>query len=185
MPTALQPAAPRAQIVDEVSRLRVTIPVRRNWFLVFFLPVWLIGWVAGEVSVLTKVLNDPPSGGEGLFLIVWLVAWNVIGPLFTFFWLWNLAGKEIVTLDDEALTVRSALGPAGWTRNFDRHEVADVRVSPPATAEFRSLAWWPGGGMIAFDYGARTHRFGGGLDEAEAKQVAAELRRRLEPPEPF
>jgi hypothetical protein len=185
MPTALQPATPRAHIVDDVLRLRVTIPVRRNWFVVFFLPLWLIGWAVGEVAVLTKVLNDPPTGGEGPFVLVWLVMWNIIGPVFAFYWLWNITGKEIVTLDEEALTVRYALGPVGWTRRFDRHEVADLRVSAPATAEFRSLAWWPGGGTIAFDYGARTHRFAAGLDEAEAKQVTAELRPRLEPPEPF
>jgi hypothetical protein len=185
MPPALQPATPRAQIVDEVSRLRVTIPVRRNWFVVVFLPLWLIGWGVGEVSVLTKVLNDPPTGGEGPFVLVWLVMWNIIGPVFTAFWLWNIAGKEIVALDDEFLTVRYALGPVGWTRRFDRREVVDLRMSPPATADFRSLSWWPGGGMIAFDYGARTYRFASGLDEAEAKQVAADLRRRLEPPAPF
>jgi hypothetical protein len=37
---------------------------------------------------------------------------------------------------------------------------------------------------IAFDYGARTYRFGRGIDEAQAKQVVAELQRRLEPREP-
>lgn len=53
--------------------------------------------------------------------------------------------------------------------------------------DFRSsFSWWLGGvGMIAFDYGARTYRFGRGVDEAEAKQLVAELQRRLEPPEPF
>jgi len=144
-----------------------------------------VPYLIGSAEIGTKVLNDPPTGGEGLFLIAWLVAWNIIGPLFTFFWLWNIAGREIVTLEDEALTVRYALGPSGWTRRFDRREVTDLRVSPPATADFRSLAWWPGGGTIAFDYGARTNRFGGGLDEAEAKQIVADFRRRLEPPEPF
>jgi hypothetical protein len=53
--------------------------------------------------------------------------------------------------------------------------------------DFRSsFGWWLGGnGTVAFDYGARTYRFGRGIDEAEAKQVVAELRPRLEPPGPF
>jgi hypothetical protein len=185
MPTTLQPATPRAQILDEVSRVRVTIPARRNWFVILFLPLWLAGWAAGDVAVLSQVIDDPPTGGEGPFILVWLVLWNVFGPLFALFWLWTVAGKEIVTLDAEVLSLRYALGRVGWTRRFARDQVAALRVSPSATAEARSLAWWPGAGTIAFDYGARTYRFGSGLDEAEAKQVAADLRRRLEPPEPF
>jgi hypothetical protein len=185
--TVLAPAKPRAQVVDGASGLRVTIPARRVWFLVFFLPVWLAGWVVGEVAVGGRLFTDPPSGGEGFFLLVWLVLWTVGGLLFTFFWLWNLAGKEVITLDEEALTIRYALGSTGWSRRFDRREVRDLRVSQSVTMDFRSsFGWWLGGnGTVAFDYGARTYRFGRGIDEAEAKQVVAELRRRLEPPEPF
>jgi hypothetical protein len=185
--TVLAPAKPRAQVVDEPSGLRVTIPARRNWFLLFFLPVWLAGWVVGEVAVGGKLFTDPPSGSEGFFLLVWLVFWTIGGVLFTFFWLWNLAGREVVTLDEEALTIRYALGSAGWSRRFDRREVRDLRASQSVSMDFRSsLGWWLGGfGTVAFDYGARTYRFGRGIDEAEAKQVVAELRRRLEPPEPF
>jgi hypothetical protein len=188
MPTTfLQPAKPRATIVDEVSELRVTIPAPRNWFLVVFLPLWLIGWVVGEVAVAGSLLTDPPSGGELLFLVVWLIGWSLGGALFAFFWLWNLMGKEIVTLDDEALTLRYALGSVGWTRRFDRGEVRDLRLSQSTPMDFRStFGWWLGGsGTIAFDYGARTYRFARGIDEAEAKQVVAEFWRRLEPPEPF
>jgi hypothetical protein len=33
-------------------------------------------------------------------------------------------------------------------------------------------------GSIAFDYGARTFRFGSGVDEAEAKQILAEIQQK-------
>jgi hypothetical protein len=35
-----------------------------------------------------------------------------------------------------------------------------------------------GGGTIAFDYGAKTFRFGGGLDEAEASHLIELLKSR-------
>jgi hypothetical protein len=35
------------------------------------------------------------------------------------------------------------------------------------------------GGTIAFDYGARTYRFGSGMDEAEARAIVAHLQSRL------
>jgi hypothetical protein len=38
--------------------------------------------------------------------------------------------------------------------------------------------WGIGGGLIAFDYGAKTFRFGASLDEAEAQDIVKELNRR-------
>jgi hypothetical protein len=34
-------------------------------------------------------------------------------------------------------------------------------------------------GAVAFDYGAATFRFGAGIDEAEAKQIVAEIQQKF------
>jgi hypothetical protein len=34
-------------------------------------------------------------------------------------------------------------------------------------------------GSLAFDYGARTFRFGTSIDEAEAKQIVAEIQQKF------
>ncbi len=39
--------------------------------------------------------------------------------------------------------------------------------------------WGVGGGTIAFDYGAKTYRFGAQLEEAEAKQIIQAVRERF------
>ncbi len=38
--------------------------------------------------------------------------------------------------------------------------------------------WGVGQGIITFDYGAKTFRFGSGLDEAEAKMILSEITQR-------
>jgi hypothetical protein len=35
------------------------------------------------------------------------------------------------------------------------------------------------GGLLAFDYGSKTIRFGGGIEEAESKQVLSEITTRF------
>ena len=35
-----------------------------------------------------------------------------------------------------------------------------------------------GGGIIAFDYGAKKFNFGTGIDEAEAKKILSEIQQR-------
>jgi hypothetical protein len=57
--------------------------------------------------------------------------------------------------------------------------MSDLRVSAPTLGNFDFRAglqfWGIGGGVIAFDYGAATVRFGAGLDEGEAKSIVATM----------
>jgi hypothetical protein len=39
--------------------------------------------------------------------------------------------------------------------------------------------WGMSGGLIAFDYGAQTFRFGAGVDEAEAKHILEKITARF------
>ena len=62
--------------------------------------------------------------------------------------------------------------------------VADLRVSAVlSTDPFGWSAgmrfWGLGGGLVAFDYGAKTFRVGAGIDEAEAKRIVDALRARM------
>ena len=55
--------------------------------------------------------------------------------------------------------------------------VAQVGFNPLDVSSSLQL-WGIGGGVIAFDYEARTIRFGAGLDEAEAKEVVTAITQR-------
>lgn len=58
----------------------------------------------------------------------------------------------------------------------------DLRVGPvgfnPMDFSSSLQLWGIGGGVIAFDYGAKTHRFGAGLDEVEAKLTVTAIKKR-------
>ena len=43
--------------------------------------------------------------------------------------------------------------------------------------------WGFSGGTIAFDYGAKTYRFGIGLDESEARHIVAKVKEQFKIPE--
>ena len=95
--------------------------------------------------------------------------------------LWNLFGKEILSIATSTLSVKKNLFGLQLGRTYDRSQVSDVRVSPEPAPPF----WEKGfrqsglsGGVIAFDYGAKTIRCGVGIDEAEAKQILEYLRSR-------
>lgn len=179
----IEPAAPRSIVNDEPEGLRIVIPARQHLFLMLFLAAWLCGWAVGEVTVLDQLLegqlNEP---GAELFAAAWLILWTVGGGFVLYALLWGIAGREVVVLTGQALVLRREIFGIGRSREFDLDHVRDLRFAPAVYNPWDSSAafqfWGIGGGSLAFDYGARTYRFGAGVDEAEAKFLAGALKQR-------
>lgn len=188
----VRPPGPRSAISHTFEGPRIEIPARRSWFLIAFLGVWLSGWFLGEAFALGTVLSwllgwqlggpfsgeDVVSAAPSLFLLFWLAGWTLGGGFALYTLLWNLVGKEVVTLDSQALTHRRQVGRFGLTRRYDVTQVKDLRLAPPQRSR-RGAHGTPFGGIIAFDYGSRTVRFAQGIDEAEAKDLIELLQRHL------
>jgi hypothetical protein len=181
----IAPPSARFQIVEEAGWFSVTVPVRSNWFVTFFVGFWLCGWAIGEVMVPVSFFRDTGEGPPGAvaFILVWLALWTVGGGAVLYIWLWNLVGEELVAVGQGSLVLRRNVLGLGRYREFDLAHVRDLRV--PAQSYFPWMwlwTWWCagfGGGNLAFDYGARTYRFASGLDEAEAKLLLDALRPHL------
>ena len=96
--------------------------------------------------------------------------------------LWQVLGKEIVTVRGQTLQTRRDIGGFGFGKEYDLPRMRDLRVEQVGfnPLEFSSSLqlWGIGGGTIAFDYGAKTYRFGAGLDEAEAKLAVTAIKKR-------
>lgn len=99
----------RASWSDVAEGLEVIIPARRHVFAILFLPVWLAGWLFGEVMVIRQLLEKPADGQPSLFLFVWLVMWTAFGGLALKSLLWMLCGRERVVLRPDALSAANSL----------------------------------------------------------------------------
>jgi len=166
----------RATISESPEGLLITIPAKKNWLVILFLGFWVTGWLFGEGSAIHELLRVHTSSGApmnantrvgtNLFMMVWLVGWTAGGGFAALVWLWNLAGVE-----------RILLGPSTLATKRD---ILDLRVSAsPFNFNNRMSPFqMMNSGTIAFDYGAKTFRFGMGLDEAEAQQIIERLKSR-------
>jgi hypothetical protein len=177
-----QPADSRITITDTTQGLRIVIPGRRSWFVIGFLGFWICGWAVAEVMVPMQVLQgDAPPEGES-FMLAWFVVWTLGGLLAIYAWLWQAMGKEIVTAQGQTFTTRRDIGGFGFDKEYDLLQMRDLQVGQvgfnPLDFSSSLQLWGVGGGVIAFDYGDRTYRFGAGLDEAEAKEVVTALKQR-------
>jgi hypothetical protein len=183
---------------DEIGGLRITIPVRRNWFMIFFFSLWLCFWAAAEVIVPADAIAGRPFG-QGkmvpgsmlLFLLAWFTLWTLGGLMVLYALLWNLAGREVISLTDGALVVRRELGVLQRARAFDLAGVRNLRYSPVVHNPFSFSGSWGwqlqlmglSGGSIAFDHGGKTHRFGNSLTEIEAARLIATIQQHYKIPD--
>ncbi len=195
--TTIQPFAPRHVTVDLGDSLRITLPSRKRWFTLIASALFAAVWVmvtlpivgVGGPAMLTALLDElrtAPAAlaGDAIFFVVgliWLSIWSIAGLTALYTALWGLAGREIIEVSP--LAIRLARRVPGWgrTQQYLAEHIRDLRVSPQAMPDWwmRRSAWPSAAlGQLAFDYGARTIRFGD-CDEAEAKLILAEIEQRF------
>lgn len=175
----INPPASRVTVTDGPGGLGLLIPPKRNWFIILFMGFWLCMWAAGEIMVPIQFLKGEITGITDIFVLAWLGVWSAGGAFAVYLWLWNLMGRQIITIHGDTLTTRRDIGGYGFSKEYDLTHVRDLRVSArgsnawdySASLEFLGL----GGGLVAFDYAAKTYRLGAGLDEAEAKLVVKRI----------
>ena len=160
----------RVQVRREADGLHLMLPKRRR--AVEYLTA---AWTLVVVGLgLTLMLTGEGDEDPGWFLAVWAL----LGLAFFGLSLWGLLHREEIVLDARALKVGWGVG--GWYRwrSYTRDGIEDVRMSAETMSSLDPRAglrqYGIGGGIVAFDYGARTVRFGK-VEEAEAKRVVAAL----------
>jgi hypothetical protein len=190
----VEPAQPR-YVMDELpGGILFTIRQKRNWFGILFLAFWLAFWLMGEVLVLGIVvvgllnllLNRRPPGpaewGVGIFLLAWLGGWTVGGLFAIRAWLWSVAGREVISVRADFLRIERGVPLWHRAEEYRMADISSLRLSQPSLSASESTRhaqlWGVYGGLLAFDYGASTVRFGIGLEEAEAKQILNQIGQR-------
>ena len=46
----------RYKVEQTAKETIISIPSRKNWFIILFVGFWLIGWAIGEISVMFPIL---------------------------------------------------------------------------------------------------------------------------------
>ena len=174
----VEPSKPRYTITSEAGVVTVACPPRRNWLILLFLMAWLGGWTIGGISAFAAVTK---AGEHQAFMMFWLIGWAVGEVWVLAVVLWQLAGLEELSIAQGNLVHRASIAGIGRTREFTGSDVKNLRSSPQLLSAWMDQSsfvppiFGSGHGAIAFDYGAKTYRVGGGLDEAEARQVVIAL----------
>ncbi len=169
-------------LVNEYSEgLEIIIPPQKSSFVSGFLTTWLLAWSYGEIMVVDKMVNRPVSDIDA-FILLWLGAWTLGGLLAMVLQLWNLKGREVITIDQNELSrsreyvwfSRSSHYLLKHIHNMRQTEIDFSRPDIYQGTEF----WGLSGGAISFDYGPGTQKIALEIDEDDANELIGIIRQR-------
>jgi len=170
----IDPSKFRAQISDERGGLRIVIPPIRKWHPILFLSIFIAAWVYGLISIVRQGHNK----GGGLPLPYAVLAMSVGLGLVTYTLFWQVLGREVIIVNGQWLKTRREIGRWGRTHEYMLAQIRDLRAAQ-GNEQPSFSSGMSGGTSIAFDYGAKTYRFGRDVDEAEAKEIVKTIKNRF------
>jgi len=175
----------RAKLDFDGLEFRISIPTRKNWFIIIFFCAWIGGWFMGETSALNTFSPSKNNAIDG-FLIFWLIGWTLGGLFAITILLWTLFGKEKIVIGNSLLIIEKGLLNFGIIKKqYELNLVKNLELNPmPSVSGFfgqsRNIGDYTGfsGGKLRFDYGMKTIKFGVNIDEAEARFILDEIKKK-------
>lgn len=138
---------------------------------IWFLAIWLCGWVFGMYFAISQLAGGA-AASEGGFLYVWLAIWTIGGLLAGATLVWGLFGSEVVLADSLSLQHAYKVWNFARTKQYQSNLVTNLRWIERPGRRNRQTG-------IEFDYGTRTVRIFGGVENAEAQKIIELLDSRL------
>jgi hypothetical protein len=167
MPTFVEPSSPRSIVSEDLEGLRICIPSKFSWIILFML-FWLTFWTIGGVSAARSMQRH-----FNLFLCFWLVGWAFGELAVSYSVLYLIGGREVILVNSESLTKRTEIFGIGPAKSYRVGEMRNLRFQPTSGVGKGRIP-----NRIAFDYGAKTVTFGAGIDEPEANDLISRIRQR-------
>ena len=182
-----KPATGRSIITRTPRGLAIGIPSKRHWFVILFSCFWLCGWLMGElfaISSLMDAFSEPPFS---FFILLWLIIWTFGGALVSYMVIWQVFGRELITIEGKVFTYQRMFLGFGRSRSFDIGEMKNIaihtvskkekaRLSPNSHTNAIEVPWGMQSGKIKFDYGLKTLYFASEVDKAEAAHLLQVLK---------
>lgn len=172
----------KANIEKTINGINISVPSKKNWFLLLFSSIWLIGWLVGFMftfgMIFLRDINDDIS--SSLFIYFWLFMWTVGGLFIIFILLWGYFGKETFTTENNYVKFEKTVFGIGKKAKFEKTELRNFRTNINENSNWfygnQMVMYGLGPGNIKFDYGLKSYSFAAAVDEAEANYIVGLLK---------
>jgi hypothetical protein len=174
----IEPSVRKYPVQTEGPDLVLTMPAAGNKALPAFWALYGIAFAGMFVAVSLGMQDGPPLPLAVFFLLM--------GAAFLAFGVYGLFGRETVRVGSGSIAItRRVFGIPMSSRDYPLPGVTDLRYSPDVYNPTDWNASWLrmfGARRIGFDTGGKTVRFAAAVDEAEARAIIRDIKRRFPVP---
>ncbi len=177
-----KPSVGRSKETEDFKSLKIEIPAKKSWFAIIFISFWMGGWAIGEILAIRKIFYPYLSLKADAFLLFWLAAWTAAGLHALYALLWNLIGKEIITIKRGIIKIEKSVLGIGRKKSFEIKFIKNLDINPTPTVGIFALNSNLSGskiGKIKFNYGMKTIKFANEIDETEAKMIIEKMKNNI------
>ncbi|MFN3653247.1 MAG: hypothetical protein ACK47B_27000 [Armatimonadota bacterium] len=134
------PEGATAQVERLEKGIRVTLRPqgRERWAVVAFLSLWMMGWAAGELSALDRILpwitgwitSSPSAGDDGppWFMLFWTTFWTFGGVVAASMVLRLGFGRDTIEISPDGWILRQGVGPLVRRSDISAADVERVEL---------------------------------------------------------
>lgn len=165
--------------IEEFGPLTVTIHMKKRIPFLAFVTFFSLAWLAGGLLAIYSLPNSRDKGWMVLWLCFWLFA---VLHLFRSL-VWNLFGREKITVTEDTLDVKKTAFFPPYHRTYRVDEIRRLRVSgffcAVGSQKYNDAYWGLAGEVIKFDCGSGEGGFGIQLDERSAEIIVGKIKNYL------
>jgi hypothetical protein len=169
-----EPYTGRARIDRLSDGLQIVIPVARQWVMIAIISIIVVSWIT-SIPAFEGFAFSGDLLRERLFSLVSLLFYILGSALGIQYLIWLIAGKEIITAENGLLTIRHTKLLLYRPKTYALDALSGLGIDEGQVLSDSTSMAPGGGGVIRFDYGMKTIRFGQNIDEAEGRYIIREL----------
>lgn len=163
----------RSSITKDENGITIITPSYKNdYYDIYYTRLLFAGWGYGEILLIILLFVAKHPFG----VLISFVMWTAVGSFLRHIYLWQLHGKEVVSVNKSTLSIKYDVPDYEKAKKFDIDKIENISV--PSKSEekwYRQKInkenilklWGIGTGVISFDYFDRRHRFGSRLSRLE------------------
>ena len=171
----------RISYLDHGNYSTVIISTKIDRLRESLLLFWILCWTACGVMLIYELITGDYEEEMRITLLIFVAFWVYfeyrIGKVF----LWRKWGMEFISLDEEELTYKRAIGRYGKAKRFYHEKIikmkADEDRPKSAGMSIENSFWFLGGERVHFEYDKRHYKFGRQLSNKESSQLIGLLNR--------
>lgn len=162
------------QIIETDKELNIIIKKKPNWLVLIMTGLWLIHWVVIITIIFYGIITDPEKFDEELFFAIFIMI--VVGLLILKIFLWNLKGKEIVTINNNELIIKKAGTILSFPSKYRIDYLENISITENATTPKWIKTMGLGGGQIEFIYLDNIKYFGQSLNDMDSSKIIQKMK---------